>query len=461
MGFLDIFRINRIKAELSELRKDNEMLNSLLKPEHQEIADLVRKLNVLKMEETEIISKINSLNEDHAKQTLAIQSQISSLSYQLDAKQKELLVIDEQIMLESFSLYEPKFNFTNSSTFKQQLDALRERQKTMIKIGTACTGNTNWTVNNNKTEGKRMVNDMIKLTLRSFNNECDSCVESVKFNNIQTHEKRINTSFDALNKLGRIMSVSISSEYKRLKIQELYLAFEYQLKKQEEKEEQRQIREQMREEARLQREIDDARKTVEKEKRHYSNAVNKLSKQLETCTDEDERELIINKLNELSDTLGEIEIQLKDIDYREANQRAGYVYIISNIGSFGEGVFKIGMTRRLDPYDRVYELGDASVPFNFDVHSMIFSNDAPKLESALHREFESRRLNSVNKRREYFKVTIDEIEAVIKRNHDQTVEFIKTAEAEEFRESLLLNKQHSDSNNEIQIALAQAAASKQ
>ncbi|MHA6484516.1 DUF4041 domain-containing protein [Paenibacillus sp. strain BS8-2] len=460
MSFLDIFRIKKLKSELNGLRKDNDILSSLMKPEHQEIADLIRKLNLLKEEEARTISTINSLNEDYAKQSLAIQSQISTLKYQHNIKQKELLVLDEQIMLESFALYEPKFNFTNSSTFKQQLDTLRERQKAMIKSGTACTGSTNWTVNNNKTEGKRMVNDMIKLTLRSFNNECDSCVENVKFNNIQTHERRINASLEALNKLGKIMSVSISSEYKRLKIQELYLAYEYQLKKQEEKEEQRQIREQMREEARLQREIDDARKTVEKEKRHYSNAVNKLTKQLETCTNEDERELLINKLNELSDILGEIEIQLKDIDYREANQRAGYVYIISNIGSFGEGVFKIGMTRRLDPYDRVYELGDASVPFNFDVHAMIFSNDAPKLESALHREFETKRLNTINKRREYFNVTIDEIETMIKRNHDQTVEFIKTAAAEEFRESQLLNNQNAGSK-EVHTALEQAAASRQ
>ena len=126
---------------------------------------------------------------------------------------------------------------------------------------------------------------------------------------------------------------------------------------------------------------------------------------------------------------------IKDIDYREANQRAGYVYIISNIGAFGENVYKIGMTRRLDPQDRVDELGDASVPFNFDVHAMIFSDDAPALETALHKAFEDRKLNMVNTRREFFNVTLDEIKEVVKENFDKTVEFVDVPDAEQFRVS--------------------------
>ena len=127
---------------------------------------------------------------------------------------------------------------------------------------------------------------------------------------------------------------------------------------------------------------------------------------------------------------------IKDIDYREANIKAGYVYVISNIGSFGENVYKIGMTRRLEPMERIDELGGASVPFKFDVHAMIFSDNAPALEAALHRAFENKKLNMVNRRREFFNVTLDEIEEVVKKNYDKTVEFVRLPEAEQYRESL-------------------------
>ncbi len=134
---------------------------------------------------------------------------------------------------------------------------------------------------------------------------------------------------------------------------------------------------------------------------------------------------------------------IKDIDYREANKRAGYVYIISNIGSFGENVYKIGMTRRLDPMERVDELGDASVPFKFDVHAMIFSDDAPALETALHHAFANKKVNMINGRREFFYVTIDEIEEVVKANYDKSVEFMRVPQAEQYRES---QKMHSQLN---------------
>ena len=230
-------------------------------------------------------------------------------------------------------------------------------------------------------------------------------------------------------------AVSISYEYLSLKIDELQLAYEYVQKKQEEKEEQKRIREQMREEAKLQKEIEEARKDIEKEQRHYTNALLKLDKQLESC-DEIEKEVLLEKRQEIESHLTELDVAIKDIDYREANKKAGYVYIISNIGSFGENVYKIGMTRRLDPMERVDELGDASVPFKFDVHAMIFSDDAPKLEAALHRAFENKKVNMINSRREFFKVTLNEIEEVVKKNYDKTVEFERIPQADQYRESI-------------------------
>jgi hypothetical protein len=452
MSLLDIFRIKKIKKELEQTQFEYSELQKIMKPEHKEIFDLVLYLEELQQESNQVAQKIENQKND-----------LSKLISIYQEKSNQLIDIEERVMLESFAMYEPKYDMANSTDYKDRLDEIRELLKLMIKSKTACSGNQNWTVNNSKAEGNRMVNDMIKLVLRSFNNECDVCISNVKFNNIETYEKKIIKSFEALNKLGRIMKVEISKDYLNLKLHELFLAHEYQLKKQQEKEEQKLIREQLREEAKLQKEIEEARKSIEKEKKHYSNALSKVMKQLETCKSEEERADLQAKIDELTSNLKDIEKNLKDIDYREANQKAGYVYVISNIGAFGENVYKIGMTRRLDPYDRVNELGDASVPFNFDVHAMIFSDNAPKLEAALHNEFDNRKLNLINSRREFFNVTINEIEEVVRKNHDKTVEFIKTADAEQYRESLTLRNnqaQVDDAKNIIWLSQQEAAATK-
>lgn len=281
---------------------------------------------------------------------------------------------------------------------------------------------------------------MQKLLLRAFNSECDEAISKVRYSNIDSAEKRIERSRDAISKLGGMMSVSISYNYFKLKLQELYLAHEYQMKKQEEKEEQRRIREELREQAKLEKEIAEARKNIEKERKHYQNALLKLESQLESCAAE-QRSALEEKRAELSTQIEKLDDDMKQVDYREANQKAGYVYIISNIGSFGEDVYKIGMTRRLEPMDRVNELGDASVPFSFDVHAMIFSDDAPKLEADLHKAFEDRKVNMVNTRREFFHVTLDEIEDAVKENFDKTVDFQRIAPAEQYRQSVLMKKE--------------------
>ena len=245
-------------------------------------------------------------------------------------------------------------------------------------------------------------------------------------------------SAETISKLGVTMGISLTTSYLNLKIQELQLAFEYQVKKQEEKEEIRAMKAQEREAAKLQREIAEQRKKAEKEENHYERALSDLNKQLLASPEDPD---LLNKKELLENTLSKIEKSLADLDYREANQRAGYVYIISNIGAFGENVYKIGMTRRLDPQERVDELGDASVPFKFDVHAMIFSDDAPALEAALHRAFEDKKVNMVNTRREFFNVTLDEIKTVVRNNFDKTVEFVDVADAEQYRISLRMKEQ--------------------
>lgn len=262
--------------------------------------------------------------------------------------------------------------------------------------------------------------------------ECDDIVANVKISNFEKSIERIYKISDQISKLGSIMSISITDKYIKLKIEEVKLALDFQQKKQEEKDRIKELREQQRETAKVLKEIEEAKKKLAKEQAQYQNALEDILRQIEKNGQNPD---LLAKKEELENNLCEINKAMVDVDYRAANQKAGYVYIISNIGSFGENVYKIGMTRRLNPQERIDELGDASVPFNFDVHALIFTEDAPRLESALHQAFEQKKLNKVNTRREFFKVSLDEIKAEVRKNFDKTVEWVDVAEAEQFRQS--------------------------
>lgn len=375
-------------------------------------------------------------------------SELKSVLEELEEKRSQILVFDETIMLETFALYQPKFKFLTSDEYKQKLVEIRVQQKQLIKEDKAVYGTQDWTVNGSHSEGKKMVGDMKKLLLRSFNNECDYCVDNVKFNNIESHEKRIEKSFETLNKLGTIMKAGITQEYKKLKYDELHLAYEYQRKKEEEKEAAKKAREELREQQKLERELREARERIAKEKKHFKTAIAELETKLKDTSDETEKALILENLEKAQKQYAELDNEEKVIDYREQNAKAGYVYIISNIGSFGKGIYKIGMTRRLEPMERVEELGDASVPFGFDVHALVFSDNAPALEAKLHEHFYNRRVNKLNNRKEFFKADINEIERVIKEHYDKVVDVMKEAPAEQYRESLLLEKQENQAVSE-------------
>ena len=407
MGLKDVFNIGKIA-------KENAGLKELMSPEFQNAS-------VLNSKVAELEAKKERLEKEIDKRTSKI-----------DALKKEAVFFEDAITFQEFGLYTPRYDFVTSEEYKEELDRIRDAQKKLIKNDKAIIGATTWTVNGSKSKGNKMIADMKKLFLMAFNSDCEDVISKVKYNNFDMSLKKIHQSANSIEKLGKSMSLKITQKYIDWKEEELTLAFEYQQKKQEEKEAQKAAKAEMREAARLQKEIQAQRKKIEKEQTHYQTAYEKLLKQLEE--NPDNADLLIKK-SELENQLKDIDRAIKDIDYREANQRAGYVYIISNIGAFGENVYKIGMTRRLDPQDRVDELGDASVPFNFDVHAMIFSDDAPALETALHKAFEDRKLNMVNTRREFFNVTLDEIKEVVKENFDKTVEFVDVPDAEQFRVS--------------------------
>lgn len=436
MGFLDTFKGNQYKSEVERLQAELNQLRSTFTPEMYNAQNLLMLTQKLQND----INNLNAVIGQKNNEINNLNNKIIGLNNTINNKQSQIICMDEQIELQSFGLYTPKYDFASSELYKNRLSQIRDTQKALIKNGQAVTGNTNWTVNGSKSQGKKMVKDMQKLLLRAFNSECDELIDKVKYNTFDTALKRMRSSCEAISKLGNIMGIAITTQYFNAKHEELCLSLEYKKKKQDEKEETKRNKSSMREEAKLQKEIEETRKKIAKEQTHYQNALSHLEQQIKTAADVDKEELL-KKKEQIINELSEIDKSMKDIDYRAANARAGYVYIISNVGSFGENVYKIGMTRRLEPMDRVDELGDASVPFNFDVHAMIFSDDAPSLEAALHKAFEDRKVNMINTRREFFNVTLDEIEEVVKKNYDKTVEFTRLAPAEQYRESLKIKEQ--------------------
>ena len=442
---------SEMAAKISILENEKAALESLLTPEMQNLESLKKQIAESQVEfahqkviqEQKLKEQYDKYMSEITKQKsliIAYNDEINELNSTIKGLKKSIITFSDEILVQDFGLYEPRYSFLNADSYKAELTNIRNMQKAMIKDGSAVSGSADWQVNGSAVRGRKMIKDMQKLLLRAFNSECDEIINKVKYNNYDSSVKKMERSFNAIAKLGVTMAISITSDYYDLKIQELQLSLEYQIQKQREKEEKAELRAQQREEARLQKELKEQRKNIDKERKHYEQALSNINHQISTASD-DNIEDLNQKKEEIIQSLSEIDTKIKDIDYREANQKAGYVYVISNIGSFGEGIYKIGMTRRLNPQDRVDELGDASVPFKFDVHAMIFSEDAPALEAALHRAFEDRKLNLVNQRREFFRVSLDEIKDVVKNNFDKTVEFVDVPDADQYRISLKLREE--------------------
>ena len=415
------------------LQAEVERLTGLLLPEQRDIENLKQQISNLQSTIANLDKTINNNNDKIGN----LNTQISKLDQEILDKRKQLAVFEVDINALDYGLYKPTFEFANSDLYKEELKKLRDKQKQCIKNDNAAFGNTNWQVNGSAAQGRTMVNNYKKLLLRAFNVECDDIVANVKVSNLDRSIERIEKISEQISKLGKTMSIGISPGYVRLKIDEVKLALDYQQKKQEEKERQKELRAQEREEAKVLKEIEEERKRLKKEQTHYENALKTVLAQIEKNGETVE---LLEKKSQLESQINDTSKAIEDVDYREANRKAGYVYIISNIGAFGENVYKIGMTRRLDPQERVDELSDASVPFNFDIHAMIFTEDAPGLETALHNAFESKKLNKINTRREFFTVSLDEIKTEVRKNFDKTVEWIDIPEAEQYRQSKLLNE---------------------
>ncbi len=413
-----------------------EVEHAQLTQENSQLKARLGAIVSLDNEKARVLGEINNLKAAGQKAQSAIQAgkargeaELRELQNRIALAQGELGAVEERADLQSFGFYAPRYQFASSAAYGARLEEVRNGQKQLVKDKTAATCAIKWQVNGSEKEGQKQIAQTLKLMLRAFNGECDAAVARVSYSNIATMETRIQKAYEAINALAQVQQCRLNPLFLDLKMQELRLAHEYQEKVQAEKEEQRRIREEMREEETARRELERAQAEAEKEENRAAQALQKARAEVASLVGEAQRRMQ-QQIAELERRLAEAKSNKARAIAQAQLTKLGHVYVISNIGSFGNNIFKIGMTRRLEPLDRVRELGDASVPFLFDVHAIIKSDDAPALEAKLHRAFAHRRVNRVNERREFFRVSLPEIAQVVKANHGD-IEFVHEPEAKE------------------------------
>lgn len=430
----ELERIAELKEMVEKLEESNNELTNKLNDANAEILKIKKdNRSYDDLDRVEKCIKINNKKLKDLKNTIREKNEyIYALEVETEKIEKQM---ENTIVAVESGTYNFNYHYEDSAKYEEELKRIKEEQKEMVKWELATVHFVQWYIGESYKKGEIQMRNTDKLLLRAFNNECDNIIMNVKYSTIANCKAKIEKSFNQLNKFVKSHECAITNEYLNLKLEELELRCGYVTMKQREKEEQQRIKEQMREEERVRKELEAEEKKVEKEEQHFMNEINKLQKRM-AKENEEQQAILLKQIEELQTKLAEVSEVKADIMNRRLNNKAGYVYVISNKGSFGENVYKIGVTRRLDPQVRVDELSSASVPFKYDVNAMIFSDDAFDLENKLHQMFDDKRVNLVNKHKEFFNVSIDEIEKAVKENFNETVEFNKTILNEEYVLSL-------------------------
>ena len=349
---------------------------------------------------------------------------------------KEVGILEDSAALSEVGIYKPFFSYGTSDEYKDKLQKLFEKQRAMLKNDKAVMCCKEWMVGDSRREGQKMVTRNKKLTLRAFSGECDAIISKVNWDNVNKMEERIKRAFTKINELNSVLDIQVTEEYLNLKLHELFARYELANMQYKEKEDRKRIAEELKEEEKILKEAEKAMKEVETEEQEFQKALDKAKDEFSKTAGEEAQKL--------SDRIKELETELKmamekkeRVKSRAEQTKSGYVYFLSNIGSFGENIFKIGLTRRFEPMDRVKELSGAAVPFEYDVHALLFSANAPELETKLHKHFNNNKVNLINNRKEFFNITSEDIVNWAK-NEGIKLAFSSTPEARTYRESLAL-----------------------
>jgi hypothetical protein len=409
-----------LEAEKEALRLENELTRANIA---QHVADAERG----------IAEKAAAAEQDLARQITTTRQELARAeeatritNAERSALAAEVIDLRDSVLLQEFGLYDNEHPAESSVQLATELESLRQQIKQAVREGNATTATSGFTFNNSTAKGNKFVKDMSKLMLRSYNAEAENCLKSVRAGNLPTAQKRLGTTVDQVERLGGMIDLHITPYYHRLRLRELEYASRHLQALQAEKELERERREELRQQKQAEQELTREKERLNKERSHYANVLATLLSSGDT-----------EGAERMRLQLADVDLAIENVDYRVANIKAGYVYVISNVGSFGPDVVKIGMTRRLEPMDRVNELGDASVPFRFDVHALFFADNALAIEAKLHKHFADRRLNRVNLRREYFRATPAEVLEALTSHHVEVLEFTVEPSATEFKSSVL------------------------
>ena len=464
MSLFDIFNASKIKSENESLKKEIASMQSRIDALGvSEYEQTISKISAIESESNNRLQQVNADIESNKSILSKLQEQLADLQAK-EEKVSKSLSTQEKKLSRSKELYKSidysiKYFFDTDAPYEScklpqsDLDDLEQISPSVIlKLHCMDVKSLRQAYRDNDkqinkllsqyssrytTKANKTIYDLMVIALRC---ELQNILYNLKY-------EKLDKSIDDVKKMSaKYLQIAASGnqsiagtltkfigEMEYLFINAVKIEYNYYVKKEQAKQEQLAIREQMRQEAEERKALEAERKKIEQEESKYQTQIDSLSQQLESASDS-EVEALKTRILELQSQLSNVVLKKEEISNLQ-NGKAGNVYIISNLGSFGDNVFKIGMTRRLDPQDRVNELGDASVPFRFDVHSFIFSDDASSLETELHNRLNDRRVNKVNLRKEFFNVSIDELEELVY-EICPTAEFNKTMLAEEFRQSI-------------------------
>ena len=355
---------------------------------------------------------------------IEVQGQLAWSQQQLDQINRERVDVADVVALQEVGLFDYENPAQSSASLATELESVRSQIKDLVRSRSAVTATSGFTFNNSAAQGKKFINDMTKVLLRAYNAEAENAVKATKAGNLYSAQTRLTKAAEQIANGGKMIQLRITDRYHWLRLKELELANAHLTALQRERELERERRAELREQQRAAAELRREKERLEKERAHYQATLAALEANGDT-----------EGADRIRAQLTDVDRAINDVDYRTANIRAGHVYVISNIGAFGENMVKIGMTRRLEPMDRVTELGDASVPFRFDVHALFFATDAVGIETYLHKRFAEQRVNKVNLRREFFRVTPAEVLDALKEQAVEIVEFTTEPEAPEYRAS--------------------------
>lgn len=455
MGLFDFLRAGQIKQENEELKKK---LADLHADEYYQVKKQLDNMNQEISDNIEILSRkqeeLSSLSDQNSK----LEKQVETLRKKL-LRSKELYQSIEYA-LSNFLDMDVHYNGCRLNRLDQiDLDTLAP--SVILKLHSMDVKDLRKAYK----ENEKQIDQLMELYESRYTTKANKSIYSLMVIALKAELQNVlyNLKYEKLDKsLEDIHSISTKylkiagegnqsiagtltkfiGELEYLFINAVKIEYNYYVRKEQARQEQLAIKEQMRQEAEERKALEAERKKVEKEESKYKSEIEKLNQALSESSSDTEMDKLKARILELQSQLSNVILKKEEIVNLQ-NGKAGNVYIISNLGSFGENVFKIGMTRRLDPQDRVNELGSASVPFKFDVHSFIFSEDAVWLEKKLHDMLNDKRLNKVNLRKEFFKISIEELEELIS-SVDPTAEFNKTMLAEEFRQSLEMDTPYAD-----------------